>query len=95
MSSNVKKLEVMLISQILLEDYRGHLSLKDNDVSNMLVKRMQKKYRISDETMQKIVSRDREIFERRGNEDSSYAFDSEHGLYDTLDILYNLLQFLF
>ena len=59
MSSNVKKLEVMLISQILLEDYRGHLSLKDNDVSNMLVKRMQKKYRISDETMQKIVSRDR------------------------------------
>ena len=42
MSSNVKKLEVMLISQILLEDYRGHLSLEDNDVSNMLVKRMQK-----------------------------------------------------
>ena len=28
MSSNVKKLEVMPISQILLEDYRGHLSWK-------------------------------------------------------------------
>lgn len=42
MSSNVKKLEVMPISQILLEDYRGHLSFEDNDVSNMLVKRMQK-----------------------------------------------------
>lgn len=92
MSSSVKKLKVMPTSEILLEDYCGNLSLKDNDVSNMLVKRMQKKYKISDETMQKIVSRDREIFERRGNEASSYAFDSENGLYDTLDILYNYIQ---
>lgn len=92
MSSNVKELKVMPTSQILLEDYRRNFSLKDKDVSNMLVKRMQKKYKISDETIQKIINRDREIFERRGNEDSSYAFDSEHGLYDTLDILYNYIQ---
>lgn len=92
MSSIVKKLKVMPTSQILLEDYCGEISLKDKDVSNMFTKRMHKKYKISDATIQKIINRDREIFDRRGNESSFYAFDSQHGLYDTLDILYDYIQ---
>lgn len=92
MSSIVKKLKVMPTSQILLDDYRGEISLKDKDVSNMLTKRMHKKYKISDATIQKIINRDREIFDRRGDESSFYAFDSQHGLYDTLDILYDYIQ---
>lgn len=92
MSSIVKKLKVMPTSQILLEDYRGEISLKDKDVSNMFTKRMHKKYKISDATIQKIINRDREIFDRRGDESSFYAFDSQHGLYDTLDILYDYIQ---
>ena len=67
MSSIVKKLKVMPTSQILLEDYRGEISLKDKDVSNMFTKRMHKKYKISDATIQKIINRDREIFDRRGD----------------------------
>lgn len=43
-------------------------------------------------TIQKIIDRDREIFDRRGDESSSYAFDSQYGLYDTLDILYDYIQ---
>lgn len=92
MSSNVRKLKVMPTSQLLLEDYRGEISLKDKDVSNMLMKRMYNKYKISDNTFQKIVERDRKIFDRRGDHNSSYAFQSELGLYDTLDILYDYIQ---
>lgn len=92
MSSSVQKLKVMPTSQILLDDYRGDISLKDKDVSNMLMKRMHHRYKISDNAFQKIVERDREIFDRRGDMDSSYAFQSELGLYDTLDILYDYIQ---
>lgn len=46
MNSDVKKLKVMPTSQILLEDYCGNLSLKDKDVSNMFIKRMQKNIRL-------------------------------------------------
>lgn len=92
MSSIVKKLKVMPISQILLDDYRGEISLKDKDVSNMLTERMFNKYKISDNTFQKIIERDREIFNKRGDKDSSYAFQSDLGLYDTLDILYDYIQ---
>lgn len=79
----------MPASQILLADYRGNISLEDKDVSHMFMKRMHKKYKISDETIKKLITRDKEIFDKRGDDDSSYAFYLESHLSNTLNILYN------
>ena len=62
MNNYIKDLKIMPASQILLADYRGNISLEDKDVSHMFMKRMHKKYKISDETIKKFIHITRKLY---------------------------------
>ena len=54
----IKNLKVTPTSQILLADYRGDISLKDKDVSRVFMRRLEKKYKLRADTIDKIIWQD-------------------------------------
>lgn len=88
----IKNLKVTPTSQILLADYRGDISLKDKDVSRAFMRRLEKKYKLRADTIDKIIQQDYEVFSKRGDNVRDYAFCQDTNVYDRLDIVYDYIQ---
>lgn len=88
----IKNLKVTPTSQILLADYRGDISLKDKDVSRAFMRRLEKKYKLRADTIDKIIQQDYEVFSKRGDNVRDYAFCQDINVYDRLDIIYDYIQ---
>lgn len=88
----IKNLKVAPISQILLSDYRGDISLKDKDVSRVFMGRLDRKYKLRSDTIDKIIQHDYEVFSKRGDYVRDYAFCQDTNVYDRLDIIYDYIQ---
>ena len=89
MSQLVKNLKMMPTSTILLATYNHDVSLDDKEVSLVLTRRLEKKYKLNSKTIRGIINQDYQVFDTRGQTIYDYAFAPGHDLDKVLDRLYD------
>lgn len=90
----IKNLRLMPTSELIFNTvYNNQSIFNTTDINNVLLKRLSKKYKLSKEKSDNIITKEQEIIIKRDNNITNYIFDFNRGLSGTAEAFYKKLSF--